>query len=553
MAKHDLPYHLIGSESQHHIGGTRWCMDMEIVNQIMYQHIADTPPPTLLNYLPENLITNMVFREWLRTRFVTYDEYLSLFDQPITENIYLLTGTNAQKRKLFKTRNAPNEQGYFDFMKKVNPQLWEFFFTWVNVEIPAKDRRMHTYCIGASGCGKTELMKNQIIQDVKRGTSTVVFIDPKGDAALQLARHSINLINPDRLIYIDPFLDRNMTPVINPFDMPNKSEYFEDRKYKLIIEKRASQIMQALIQIFADADAKFTEKMQTYLYPAICVVMLKEDGDMTDLLRLFDGSDVSDLLALGSKSPNDEHRQMFQRGFTVPTQTKDAVRDKLQNMLNSGNLKDLVTGRSTIDLDSAINSKKFVIVNLSKGKLDPKPSLFFGKFVISLIQSIIFQRALEDEDKRVSTYLYVDEFHNYINDDIKELLNEGRAFAIHLYLASQTLYQEMNGTIRDAVAGNTKVKIVGMLNDTSKAPELSNILGVDRKVLEALPEHKFYVKIGKKKAFILHPSTKNLKNAGAMSFDDWQKVKQQQLDKYYRPLKERQPDSDVFTPKFKDE
>lgn len=321
-------YKLIGGMPKNYIGGFRWS-EIQGWEELVRANRLAHPMPLLAN------LSKFLEEQWMKKRFMTYDEY-----------------TQHEGGKLLKLY-GDGEQGYFAYMQKVNPQLWEFFFRERGVGIPRSERKMHVYSFGASGCGKTELIKNQFLDDMKTGGSTVIFIDPNGDAALQIAKFKENVGN-DKLIYIDPFLDRTMTPVINPFDLPNKELYFEPHWYKLIVKKRASQIMQALLQIFADADAKFSEKMKTYLFPAICIVTLKKDGDMRDLLRIFSGSDFSDLIAIGKKSPNEEHRQSFEQGFTVPTQTKDAIRDKLKNMLNSGNLSDLICGKSTINLEEAV-------------------------------------------------------------------------------------------------------------------------------------------------------------------------------------------------------
>ncbi len=40
-----------------------------------------------------------------------------------------------------------------------------------------RDRRSHTYIIGASGAGKTNLLHNSIAQDIDRG-APVIFLDP---------------------------------------------------------------------------------------------------------------------------------------------------------------------------------------------------------------------------------------------------------------------------------------------------------------------------------------------------------------------------------------
>ncbi|HYV33239.1 MAG TPA: DUF87 domain-containing protein, partial [Candidatus Limnocylindria bacterium] len=47
--------------------------------------------------------------------------------------------------------------------------------------IKTDDRRRHMYLIGKTGMGKTSLMENMVIQDIRNGHG-VAFLDPHGDS-----------------------------------------------------------------------------------------------------------------------------------------------------------------------------------------------------------------------------------------------------------------------------------------------------------------------------------------------------------------------------------
>ncbi|HIP34403.1 MAG TPA: DUF87 domain-containing protein [Bacteroidia bacterium] len=71
------------------------------------------------------------------------------------------------------------------------------------------DRMRHLYVIGQTGTGKTTLLKNMIVQDIKNGDG-VCFIDPHGSDIEDILAN----IPPERhddVIYFDPaYLDRPM-------------------------------------------------------------------------------------------------------------------------------------------------------------------------------------------------------------------------------------------------------------------------------------------------------------------------------------------------------
>ena len=68
--------------------------------------------------------------------------------------------------------------------------------------IKVDDKRRHVYIIGKTGMGKTELLKNMIVQDIRRGNG-VGFIDPHGEAAEEI----LDFIPEDRIkdvVYFNP-------------------------------------------------------------------------------------------------------------------------------------------------------------------------------------------------------------------------------------------------------------------------------------------------------------------------------------------------------------
>jgi len=68
--------------------------------------------------------------------------------------------------------------------------------------IKIDDRRRHLYMIGKTGMGKTGVLRNMIIQDIKAGHG-VGFVDPHGEAAEEL----LDFIPKERLkdvVYFNP-------------------------------------------------------------------------------------------------------------------------------------------------------------------------------------------------------------------------------------------------------------------------------------------------------------------------------------------------------------
>jgi len=69
--------------------------------------------------------------------------------------------------------------------------------------IKAKDRTRHVYVIGKTGMGKSTLLENMAVQDIKNGEG-MAFIDPHGKTAELLLEY----IPPERMkdvLYFAPF------------------------------------------------------------------------------------------------------------------------------------------------------------------------------------------------------------------------------------------------------------------------------------------------------------------------------------------------------------
>ena len=88
-----------------------------------------------------------------------------------------------------------------------------------------------------------------------------------------------------------------------------------------------------------------------------------------------------------------------------------------------------------------------------------------GRFFIALIGQAIQERAVIRERMRRSTFIYVDEAHDYFDDNLEHLFNQLRKYRAGLIVAHQNLGQ-LSGRLRNTMMANTKIKMVGGLSET---------------------------------------------------------------------------------------
>ena len=102
-------------------------------------------------------------------------------------------------------------------------------------------------------------------------------------------------------------------------------------------------------------------------------------------------------------------------------------------------------------MESALNNGKIIIFNLAKGRMGKKVSPVFGKLVIALIQGIVLKRQDIPEKYRKQSFLFVDEFQNYVTDSVEDILAESRKYALHLNLSHQLIGQKMDAKMKDII------------------------------------------------------------------------------------------------------
>jgi hypothetical protein len=404
-----------------------------------------------------------------------------------------------------------------------------FFFARLAARIPERDRQRHTYILGKSGSGKSELLKVLVYGYLRRpGAATVVVIDPHGDLAEEIARFKEHR-KSDRLIYIDPYLDSRggRMPTLNPFALHEVSPQS--------IDIAAQALLEAFKQILHNT--ALTLQMEALLIPCLSVLLKRPGSTLLDLQRFMNDARNGDLVSLGARSDNPAQRLFFRDRFYEKTfaATKASIATKIQSLLNSRTFFHLTVGDSTLDVEEALDSRKLVIFNLAKGKLGSETSEAFGRFLLALIQSAILKRAQGAKAARVPVHLFIDEFQNYIAPSIAEILSESRKFGLHLTMAQQYLGQNMDTEFRRGILANTQIKITGMSGNDSRAA-IAKETGLAEATLARLGVGQFYVKVGNRPAFRLDVPTFLIGNRHALSWEDWHGVKAHQLDAYYRVI-----------------
>jgi hypothetical protein len=134
------------------------------------------------------------------------------------------------------------------------------------------------------------------------------------------------------------------------------------------------------------------------------------------------------------------------------------ILNKIGQFLSTDLVRNIIGQKnSTIDFREIMDTKKILIVNLSKGRLGEDNSNLLGSLIVTKLQLAALSRVDIPEKDREDFYLYVDEFQNFTTDSFGTILSEARKYKLNLVLAHQYIAQlseSGNDKVKNAIFGN---------------------------------------------------------------------------------------------------
>lgn len=320
-------------------------------------------------------------------------------------------------------------------------------------------------------------------------------------------------------------LKKKLTPTLNPFRLKK-----HDTKSIGIM---AQEILNALESIIG---SDFSPNMEALLTPCIYTLLQKGDSGLDELLVFMNDKLNTELVELGLKSPIKVHRDFFQHQFKEKKFqiTKDAIATKLQLLLNNPIFYNFVTGNSTINLEKLMKTQgKIIIFRLPKSEMRKtlEPA---AKLLMAAIQGIALKRANIPEELRKKTYLFLDEFQNFVNPTLLEILSESRKYNLSVICAHQNLSQ-IDTKTRDSLLSNTHIKIIGK-NANKDLKIMSTEIGVMTEDLANLQNNEFYSKVDSKAPLKFIGTDKFLGNQEAISEFQWKEHLKYWKKRYYKKV-----------------
>lgn len=331
---------------------------------------------------------------------------------------------------------TPDEKAEINFFART-----EFKNKMTTFGIKTADRRRHTYIIGKTGTGKSTLIANMAISDI-RNRKGICIIDPHGDLCDTILDY-IPSYRINDVIYMDPS-DLTHSFLLNPLEVTDSYQ----------MELVVSGIVAIFHKIYGQS---WGPRLEYILRNTLMTVVRLPNPTLLLVPELLTNEEFRKKAMTHIDDPilknfwEGEFAQMTDR---LRAESISPILNKVGQFISSRFIRNIIQNpKSTIDLEKSMNEGKILLLNLSQGRLGEDNSALLGAMIITKIQLAAMNRVALAEKDRKDFYLYVDEFQNFATTSFIKILSEARKYRLNLILANQYISQ-IPLEVRGAIFGN---------------------------------------------------------------------------------------------------
>ena len=303
------------------------------------------------------------------------------------------------------------------------------------------DRRRHLWAIGKTGTGKSTLIANMAIDDMKKGRG-VAIIDPHGD----LSEIILNYVPASRMndvVYFNP-IDRDRPVRLNILEVKDPAQ--------------RELVVSGIVAIFNKLYGHSWGPRLEYILRNSLLALSEVPGmTLVELPRLL--TDREFRRGIVAKLSDPVIKRYFENEFDrmsekMLQESISPILNKVGQFVSSPMIRAIIERpESSIDMEEIMNEGKILIANLSQGKIGEDNAALIGAMLITKFQLAAMNRVDRSESERRDFYLYVDEFQNFATTSFIKILSEARKYKLNLTMANQYMAQ-IPIEVQKAILGN---------------------------------------------------------------------------------------------------
>ena len=318
------------------------------------------------------------------------------------------------------------------------------------VSIAMEQRFRHLHVMGATGTGKSTLLKSLIMQDIHEDVG-LMCLDPHGD----LIEDILNAIPESRIkdvVLIDPS-DAQFPIALNILTAHSDLEK----------ELLASD----LVALFRRFSTSWGDQMNSVFANAILAFVYNTKRFHLGDLRRFLIEAPYRTRILSTVADSDivyywQHEFPLLKGASI-----GSILTRLDSFLRPKVIRNMVCQQHSLDFAHLMDTGKIVLVKLSQGLMGAENSYLLGAFIVSKLQQIAMARQVQERNNRTPFFCYIDEFQHFVTPSMSEILSGARKYGLGLILSHQDMQQvsKFDTEIASSVLANAGTRICFRLGD----------------------------------------------------------------------------------------
>jgi len=309
------------------------------------------------------------------------------------------------------------------------------------IHLPIKDRENHIRIVGKTGVGKSSLMYNMIMQDIRKGYGVAV-IDPHGSLVQNILGTHLKQDELARVVLLDLSAPETPPP-LNPLRgglgyvrvgqiiQSIESIYPETKRYP-----RTSHLLRtALLTLNADPSATLKDVMRLFNDPVYRESLIHQIDD-TELRETWELFDIA----------SDKEK----RSITDP------IRTRMSPFYSNRDLMPIMCHPDTLDFRQMMQEQKIILISLKmdEANVPETERNLIGSLLISRLQV----SGMHNQGG-IPYFVYIDEVQKFVTSSLDNMFAEARKFGLSLTVAHQYL-EQLSDTTQNAIIGNAGASII---------------------------------------------------------------------------------------------
>ena len=351
------------------------------------------------------------------------------------------------------------------------------------VHIVPAARRRHLALFGASGAGKSSLMRNMIAEDILAGHGVTV-VDPHGQLVEDILENHIPRERTNDVIYFNP-KDRERAFALNLLDCRRKEQR------GLVV----SNTISVFKKLWTDS---FGPRMEDILRNGLhALIEQQRPVSILALPKLLTDSEyrAKTLAEVGNPAVLDFFHNTYEKWDNrFREEAISPVLNKCRAFLTDPLVRAVIgQSRSSFDFREAIDNRKIILCDLSKGEIGGDNAMLLGSLIIMQEKLAALSRSDIRESERVDHFLFAEEAHNFIGD-FESILAENRKFKLYVAICLQQL--ETISRVTAAAIFTNAANLIAFRVSSTDAERLRDEFAVafPGAVIQDLADYRAYVR-----------------------------------------------------------